>query len=102
LSTLILTFGQNRFLYISTIAIGIMISILFFYVLDLADNRIKKSGQRTLRILAAVLLLLLILPTAWQATSYVLNPSSEVAGDWQESLAWLKENSNTTSTSGQI
>jgi dolichyl-diphosphooligosaccharide--protein glycosyltransferase len=97
LSTLILTFGQNRFLYISTIAIGIMISILFFYVLDLADNRIKKSGQRTLRILAAVLLLLLILPTAWQATSYVLNPSSEVAGDWQESLAWLKENSNTTS-----
>jgi dolichyl-diphosphooligosaccharide--protein glycosyltransferase len=97
LSTLIMTIDQNRFLYISTIAIGIMISILFFYVLDLADNMIKKSGQRTLRILAAVLLLLLILPTAWQTTSYVLNPSSEVSGDWQESLAWLKENSNTTS-----
>ena len=96
-STLILTFGQSRFLYIFTISVGILISILFFYVLDLADKRFKESGQKTLRILAAVLLLLLILPTLWQTTSFVLNPSVAVAGDWQESLSWLKENSNTTS-----
>ena len=76
---------------------GILISILFFYVLDLADKRLKESGQTAPRILAAVLLLLLILPTLWQATSFSLNSSSAVAGDWQESLAWLKENSNTTS-----
>jgi oligosaccharyl transferase (archaeosortase A-associated) len=96
-STLILTFGQSRFLYITTISMGIMISILFFYVLDLADKRLKESGQKTPRILAAALLLLLILPTVWQATSFSLNSSSAVAGDWQESLVWLKENSNTTS-----
>ncbi len=96
-STLILTFGQSRFLYISTISMGIVISILFFYVLDLADKRLKESGQTAPRILAAVLLLLLVLPTLWQATSFSMNPSSAVAGDWQESLAWLKENSNTTS-----
>ena len=96
-STLILTFGQSRFLYISTISMGILISILFFYLLDLADKRLKESGQKTPRILAAALLLLLILPTVWQATSFSLNSSPAVAGDWQESLVWLKENSNTTS-----
>ena len=96
-STLILTFGQSRFLYISTISMGILISILFFYILDLAGKRLKESGQKTPRILAAALLLLLILPTVWQATSFSLNSSPAVAGDWQESLVWLKENSNTTS-----
>ncbi len=96
-STLILTFGQSRFLYISTISMGILISILFFYILDLAGKRLKENGQKTPRILAAALLLLLILPTVWQATSFSLNSSPAVAGDWQESLVWLKENSNTTS-----
>ncbi len=96
-STLILTFGQSRFLYISTISMGILISILFFYILDLADEKLKENGRMTPRILAAAFLLLLTLPTVWQATFYVLDTSPAVAGDWQESLAWLKENSNTTS-----
>ena len=96
-STLILTFGQARFRYISTISMGILISILYFLLLDLAGRKLEQRGQATIRMLAGALLLLLILPTAWEATSFVLHTNPAVAGDWQESLAWLKENSNTTS-----
>jgi dolichyl-diphosphooligosaccharide--protein glycosyltransferase len=42
-------------------------------------------------------LLLLVLPTAWDAASFALNTPPAAAGDWQESLVWLKDNSNTTS-----
>ena len=99
--TLILTLGQSRFLYISTISMGMLISILFFFLLDMADKRHKEGrlepAARSPRLLAAVLLLLLVLPTAWDAASFSQSNPPAVAGDWEESLAWLKENSNTTS-----
>ena len=99
--TLILTFGQSRFLYISTISMGLLISILFFFLLDIADKRQKEMrlapAARSSRLLAAVLFLLLVLPTAWDAASFAQSTPPAVAGDWAESLAWLKENSNTTS-----
>ena len=98
--TLILTFGQSRFLYISTISMGLLISILFFFLLDIADKRQKEGtpmAARSPRLLAAVLFLLLVLPTAWDAASFAQSTPPAVAGDWAESLAWLKENSNTTS-----
>jgi len=98
--TLILTLGQSRFLYISTISMGLLISILFFFLLDLVDKRYKQASPiaaRSPRLVAAVLFLLLVLPTAWDAASFVQSTPPVVAGDWEESLAWLKENSNTTS-----
>jgi oligosaccharyl transferase (archaeosortase A-associated) len=99
--TLILTFGQSRFLYISTISMGLLISILFFFLLDTANKKQKEGGQapaaRYSRLLATVLFLLLVLPTAWDAASFAQSSPPAVAGDWVESLAWLKENSNTTS-----
>ncbi len=99
--TLILTLGQSRFLYISTISMGLLISILFFFLLDMADKRHTVGGKaptaRSSRLLATVLFLLLVLPTAWDAASFAMSSPSVVAGDWEESLAWLKENSNTTS-----
>ena len=96
--TLILTFGQSRFLYISTISMGLLISIFFFFLLELADKRHKEGSPMAARSpLAAILLLLLVLPTVWDAASFAQSTPPAVAGDWEESLAWLKENSNTTS-----
>ncbi|MBN1236442.1 MAG: oligosaccharyl transferase, archaeosortase A system-associated [Methanotrichaceae archaeon] len=104
-ATLILTLGQARFLYVSTISMGLLISILFFFLLDYAGQRHKEEGQATQErsptgsptLLAAILLLLLVLPTAWDAISFAQSTPPAVAGDWEESLAWLKENSETTS-----
>jgi len=100
-ATLILTLGQSRFLYVSTITMGILISILLFFLLDMIDRRRQEAEQspsaRYSRLLAGFLFLLLVLPTAWDAASFAESSPPAVAGDWQESLAWLKENSNTTS-----
>jgi len=99
--TLILTLGQSRFLYVSTINMGILISILLFFLLDMIDKRRQEAepapSARYSRLLAGFLFLLLVLPTAWDAASFAESSPPAVAGDWQESLAWLKENSNTTS-----
>ena len=100
-ATLILTLGQSRFLYISSIAMGILVSILFFLLLGVINKRYQDSEQapsaRNLRLLAGILLLLLVLPTAWDAACFTASYPPEAAGDWADSLAWLKENSNTTS-----
>ena len=100
-ATLILTLGQSRFLYVSTITMGILISIFLFFLLDMADKRRQEAepapSARYSRLLAGFLFLLLVLPTAWDAASFAESSPPAVAGDWQESLAWLKENSNTTS-----
>lgn len=98
--TIILTLGQSRFLYISTISMGLLISILFFFLLDLADKRHKEGSPmaaKSPKLWAAILFLLLVLPTAWDAASFAQSSPPAVAGDWEEALAWLKENSNTTS-----
>ncbi len=95
--TLILTLGQSRFLYISTIYMGVLISILFFLILDLVDRDREEKGQKAPRALAVILILFLILPTALDAVSFAQNTPPAVAGDWYESLIWLKDNSNTTS-----
>ncbi|HPS91951.1 MAG TPA: oligosaccharyl transferase, archaeosortase A system-associated [Methanothrix sp.] len=100
-STLILTLGQSRFLYVSTIAMGILVSILFFRLLEVVNGRHQDAKPATSagksRLLAGILFLLLVLPTAWDAASFAGNSPPAVAGDWADSLAWLKENSNTTS-----
>ncbi|MDQ1261703.1 MAG: dolichyl-phosphooligosaccharide-protein glycotransferase [Euryarchaeota archaeon] len=100
-ATLILTLGQSRFLYISTISMALLISIFLFFLLDMIDKRCKEgersASSRSSRTLAVFLFLLFVLPTAWDAASFAESSPPAVAGDWQESLAWLKENSNTTS-----
>jgi len=100
-ATLILTLGQSRFLYASTITMGILISILLFVLLDLANERRQEAklaqSAGYSRLLAGILFLLLVLPTAWDAASFAESSPPAMTGDWQESLAWLKENSNTTS-----
>lgn len=94
---IILTFGQLRFLYMSTIAMGILISILFFYILSLIKGRLGESNPRMILPAILVLLLVLTLPTIAEVVNAVTYSQSMVKGDWQESIAWFKENSNATS-----
>lgn len=90
---LLLTIGQARFLYLSTISTGVMISVLFFLLLDL----IEKREQKTPKWVAPVLLLILVMPTLADTISFAESTPPAVAGDWYQSLSWLKENSNATS-----
>ncbi|MGV8126353.1 MAG: STT3 domain-containing protein [Methanothrix sp.] len=92
-----LTFGQLRFLYMSTISIGILISILFFYLLDLIRNRLGGSNQRSILPAILILFLFLTLPSIAEVVNAVTYSEPMIKGDWQESMAWLKENSNATS-----
>lgn len=94
---IILTFGQLRFLYMSTISIGILISILFFYLLDLIRNRLGESNQRSILPAILILFLFLTLPSIAEMVNSVTYSDPMIKGDWQESMAWLKENSNATS-----
>jgi oligosaccharyl transferase (archaeosortase A-associated) len=95
--TILLTVGQSRFLYISTISMGVMISILFISVLDLVERSLAKRKQKAPKWLAPALLLFLILPTMIDTISFAQSTPPAVAGDWYQSLIWLKDNSNTTS-----
>jgi len=94
---LLLTFGQTRFLYLSTISMGVMISILFFLLLDLIEKNLGKSGQKTPKWVAPVLLLILVMPALADTISFTESTPPAVAGDWYKSLNWLKDNSNATS-----
>jgi dolichyl-diphosphooligosaccharide--protein glycosyltransferase len=96
--SIVLSFGQMRFLYISTIAMGILISILFFPVLNHIRDMFREKNPQTTLLATLVLLLILTLPTiAEVVTNDLQDNTPAVAGDWQESIAWLKDNSNTTS-----
>jgi oligosaccharyl transferase (archaeosortase A-associated) len=93
--TLILTIGQIRFLYLSTITTGILISILFFRAVEKIGH--GPEGHANLsKYIVPVLFLVLILPTAMEAVS-ITDATSMIAGDWYETLNWLEKNSNTTS-----
>ncbi len=96
-SALLLTVGQSRFLYMSTIAIGVLISILFFWVLDQVERYLADRKQKVPKGLAVVILLILILPTMADTIYFAQSTPPAVAGDWYQSLVWLKDNSNTTS-----
>jgi dolichyl-diphosphooligosaccharide--protein glycosyltransferase len=98
--TIILTFGQARFLYVSMIAMGVLISIFFFLAMELVDKNLAARNQKAPKGWAIILLLLLITPTLTDAVNTVYyggGTPPAVAGDWQQSLIWLKDNTNTTS-----
>lgn len=93
---LLISFGQMRFLYLSSVTMGIMISILFFEGLDQIREKARERGKAVPIYLAATLLVILVLPTALE-TSPILESAPQIAGDWYESLNWLKANTNQTS-----
>ena len=95
--SIVLTLGQSRFLYISTIYMGALISVLIFYTLDFFEKALEEDGKKVPRALAVALIVLLVLPTAIDGISFARNTPPAVAGDWYDSLSWLKDNSNATS-----
>jgi oligosaccharyl transferase (archaeosortase A-associated) len=107
-SALVLTIGQIRFLYISSIGNAIMIAILFFEAVHLAESRLVPSiktklalgsegRSQQIRVAAiALLLIFLLLPSALD-TLFISNDKPQITGDWYNSLCWLEENSNATS-----
>jgi oligosaccharyl transferase (archaeosortase A-associated) len=94
--TLILTVVQIRFLYLSSITMGVLISILFFRVEDYASEKAAGLGQLPRLSIIAFMFILLVLPTTFEAIS-ITNAVPQIAGDWYNSLNWLEKNSNTTS-----
>lgn len=94
---ILLTFGQSRFLYISAIVMGVLISVLFFSLIDLAQKNLAKRKKKAPIGLAILLLLLLVMPTLSDTIFIAESAPPAVAGDWYQSLIWLKNNSNTTS-----
>jgi len=94
--TLILTVGQIRFLYLSSITMGILISILLFRVGDYASEKAAGLGHLKRLFIIALLFTLLVLPTTLEAIS-ITDATPQIAGDWYNSLNWLEKNSNTTS-----
>jgi len=95
-ASLLLTLGQIRFFYLSSIAMGVLISLLFFCILDYSRIRIAEKGQHHFRAFSVALLVLLVLPTATHTVAFV-GGVPMIAGDWYESLSWLEKNSNSTS-----
>lgn len=95
-ASLLLTLGQIRFFYISSIATGVLISLLFFYILDVYKSRMAERGQGRFRAFSVVLFVLLVLPTATHTAAFI-GGAPLIAGDWYESLNWLEKNSNSTS-----
>lgn len=97
-SAIILSFGQIRFLYLSTVTMGIMISILFFFMLNLLNDWLRERNQKMTLIPIFALFLALTMPTISEVVHIVASDiPSDVEGDWQESILWLKDNSNATS-----
>jgi dolichyl-diphosphooligosaccharide--protein glycosyltransferase len=94
--TLIITVGQIRFLYLSSITMGILITILFFRVEDYASEKAAGLGQLPRLSFIALLFILLVLPTTFEAIG-ITDVTPQIAGDWYNTLNWLDENSNTTS-----
>lgn len=92
--TLILTIGQIRFLYVSSITIGLLISVLFFEAVESIEKNIQGRDRKS-KILILVLFLVLVLPTVKEAAS-ISDSKPEIAGDWYDALNWLEMNSNNT------
>jgi oligosaccharyl transferase (archaeosortase A-associated) len=93
--SLILTIGQIRFLYISSIVMGILISILFFRLSEYIAERSDIKDNRS-KFLLPLIFLILIMPTISEDV-YFSNIEPPISGDWYGSLKWLEQNTNNTS-----
>jgi asparagine N-glycosylation enzyme membrane subunit Stt3 len=94
--TLILTIEQIRFLYLSSITMGILISILFFRTVEYISQRMVNLSANLRLSILLLLFIILVLPTILEAVS-ITEAVPQIAGDWYESLNWLEQNSNSTS-----
>ncbi|NYT02966.1 MAG: peptide transporter [Methanosarcinales archaeon] len=93
-STLILTLGQARFLYLLSVSTAVMTAVLFCAAARGLRSRMGRPAPAVA--VSLILLALLVVPQALLAISAPeLQPP--IAGDWYDSLVWLKANTPRTS-----
>lgn len=92
LSMILLTLQQVRFSYLSSIFVAIL-AAYFIYRMIFEENFVYNT-----RSIASLCFLILIVgaPTAYQAYAISKEPPI-IAGDWRDSLVWLKNNTPATS-----
>lgn len=92
LAMILLTLQQVRFSYLSSIFVAIL-AAYFIYRMIFEENFVYNT-----RSIASLFFLVLIVgaPTAYQAYAISKEPPI-IAGDWRDSLVWLKNNTQATS-----
>jgi len=96
--SLLLTLGQKRFLYLSSISIGVFISIFWIFARELIKRKRPAPKYKHTTAVVAGLLVLLILPSASDVSYVAFNSFPDArGGDWYDSLLWMKENTDATS-----
>lgn len=95
LSILALTLAQNRFLYIFSANMAILIAFLFVRAMAVLDRKDIFRDVSPVPLKMA-LLLAIFLPSAIGAVVMIQEPP-EISGDWVGSLTWLENNTPTTS-----
>lgn len=105
-AALMLALGQSRFLYLYSVNMAVLIAILYFWLLDAADGRAQSNSQKDHKrpksaggpssIVAIALLVLMLIPSIGQNISFS-DDKPVAAGDWQETMDWLRANTPETS-----
>ncbi len=92
LAMILLTLQQVRFSYLSSIFVAIL-AAYFIYRMIFEENFVYNTKS-----IASLCFLILIVgaPTAYQAYAISKEPPI-IAGDWRDSLIWLKNNTQATS-----
>lgn len=92
-----LMISQCRFLFIFSISGSVLVALLFFWAGDRirASDRLKKVDSEALEVAIGIFLLILILPAAFEIPG-IAEYKPEIAGDWHDTLIWVRENTPQT------
>jgi len=96
-SVLVLAVFQNRFMYVFSASMSILMALFFFRAAAIVgDSKWASKNRDILKFLAPALLLLLVLPSATSVSGvFAVRPAIAEDG-WNEPLLWLEENSMET------
>jgi dolichyl-diphosphooligosaccharide--protein glycosyltransferase len=95
-SVLVLALFQNRFLYVFSASMSILMALFFFRAVAIVGGWDWTRRNRLSRSLPKILLILLLLPSAASfAGAFSVRPAI-VEDGWDEPLLWLERNSQKT------
>jgi oligosaccharyl transferase (archaeosortase A-associated) len=99
-SVLVLALFQNRFLYVFSASMSILMALFFFRAAAIVGGWDWTRRNRLSRYLPKILLILLLLPSAASfAGAFSVRPAIVEYG-WDEPLLWLERNSEKTNSFG--
>jgi len=90
---------QARFIFLFSISGSILVALLFFWGNESirSNDRLQEMKPGTVGAIAGLFFLLLLLPSVSNLPQMAEN-GPEIAGDWSESLDWLRENTPPTAS----